>query len=726
MKTIKYLVIIILLFCINNIFAQKQKTYRKYKPTYHKKSGVVNEKIEETTESAPTETTLDRTKLPINGPAPIIKIGKVENFTLANGLKVYVVKNTKLPRVAFNLVLDRDPLLEGEYAGLTQAVGDLLSTGTKNRTKDQFDEETDFIGASLNTTSTGIYASSLKKHSEKLLDLMSDIILNPNFTQSELDKIKKQMKSGLATAKDNPDAIANKVSQVLLFGKDHPYGEQMTNATVDKINLEVCNNYYKTYFRPNIGYLAVVGDITVDEAKILTEKHLSSWQHADVPKMLYSTNNRNTKTKVIVVDRPNSVQSVISIVNAVDLKIGSPEAIKARITNDILGGNDARLFNNLREKHGYTYGANSYLSADKLIGKFSANASVRNTVTDSSVAEMMKEIKGMLNSKPSEDELNKTKNAIEGLFVFSLEKPQTVADFAINTARYNLPGDYYTNYLKNVEATSAEDIQAMAQSYFKPENCYIIVVGKASEIAEKLKKFGEIEYYDVEGNKIDAPVVQKANPVAITAQNILEKYLMAIGGKEKIASVNNIELNYTGNFQDGTEIATKISKKVPNKCLQEVIVRGNVMQKTVIDGIKGVTINNGQESALKDTELKQAIAKGSIFYEQDPQKYGLKAVIKGVEKINEVDCNKIEYTIGDAKWIEYFDINSGLKVKSAETRNSPNGELTTTISYSNYKEINGIKFPSNLIQTLGALKIELNLESVKINKVIDDKLFSIK
>lgn len=693
MKNIKIFIITLITISANGIFAQKK---------------------------------LDRTKLPADKPAPVIKIGKADNFTLANGLKVYVVKNTKLPRVAFNLIIDRDPIVEGNMAGLTSAVGDLLSTGTKNRTKDQYDEETDFIGASISTSSTGVYAASLKKHTEKLLDLMSDVLLNPNFTQVELDKLKKQMKSNLASSKDDPNAIATKVSQVILFGKDHPYGEQMTPETVDNITLDACNNYYNIYFKPNIGYLAVVGDITLEEAKELVEKHFGNWQSAPVPRKITASSRLAEKTKVILVDRPNSVQSVINIVNTANLRIGSPDVIKARITNDILGGGEARLYNNLREKHGYTYGAYSQLASDRIIGKFNANASVRNAVTDSSIAEFMTELNSIKNSKPTDDELSRTKNDITGNFVFSLENPQTVANFALNTARYNLPGDYYTNYLKNVEATTAEEVQNIAQKYIKPENCYIVVVGKASEIADKLKKFGEIEYYDVDGNKVLPPAPPKPVEKGITVETILEKYITAIGGKEKVLAVTDLVMNMTGNIPNGPAIVTTITKKAPNKSIQEVKVMGNTMQKVVVDGTNATSSSRGQETALKDAELQQALAKASIFYELDPKKAGLKATLAGTEKVNGKDCTKVDYSIGDAKWTEYYENSTGLKLRTTETRKSPTGEVQTSVDYGDYKETDGVKFPGSIKQNMGQMQIELTLESVKVNKGVDDKVFTVK
>ena len=216
----------------------------------------------------PLAAQVDRSKMPVSGPAPEINIGDYESFELPNGLKVFVVENHKLPRVVFSMILNREPIMEKEHTGYISIAGQLLRTGTTNRTKDQLDEDIDFIGGTLSASSTGVFAYSLKKHSETIFEIMSDVILNPAFEQSELDKIKKQTISGIKSSEDRPSAISANVRKVLLYGKDHPYGELETEETVSTITLEMCKNYYDTYFHPNIAYMAVVGDITKDEVEM--------------------------------------------------------------------------------------------------------------------------------------------------------------------------------------------------------------------------------------------------------------------------------------------------------------------------------------------------------------------------------------------------------------------------------------------------------------------------
>ena len=231
-------------------------------------------KVKPTKPAAPVavKEVLDRSKKPQPAPAPTIKIGEYQSFELANGLKVFVVENHKIPRISYSLVLDYDPIFEGDVAGYADFSGQLMRTGTTTRTKDQIDEAVDMLGGSLFTSSTGISASCLTRHNDALLQIMSDVLLNASFKTEELEKIRKQTLSGLETEKNDPKAISRKVSSVVVYGSNHPYGENMTEESVNKITLGKCNEFYKTYFKPNIAYLAIVGDITPEQAKPIVEK----------------------------------------------------------------------------------------------------------------------------------------------------------------------------------------------------------------------------------------------------------------------------------------------------------------------------------------------------------------------------------------------------------------------------------------------------------------------
>ena len=663
--------------------------------------------------TSPAFAQLDRSKAPEPGPAPEIQLGDYETFTLDNGLQVFVVKNDKLPRVAFNLLIDRDPILEGDKAGYVQATGQLLRQGTTNRTKAQLDEEIDFIGANLSTSSTGVYASSLSKHKEKLMALMADVVLNPAFPQEEFDKIIKQTKSGIAASKEDPQAIAANVQAALLYGKDHPYGEIVTEETVENIELADAKQYYNTYFKPNVAYLAIVGDITTKEAKKLAKKYLGKWEKGEVPTHEYKDPEFKGETVVALVDRPTAVQSVVNIMHPVELEPGSEDVIAGRLMNEILGGGDARLFRNLREDKGYTYGAYSSLSSDELVGKFNASANVRNAVTDSAVTEFLMELNKMRDEPVSEKELDAAKNYLIGSFARSLESPQTIASFALNTALYDLEEDYYKNYLKNVEAVSAEDIQEVAQKYIQPEQSYIMVVGSGDDVKEDLKKFGEVEMYDIYGNKVKA-----MENTDLTGEQVINNYLEALGGEEKLETIDNISTIVKVKVNE-MELTNTIIKKDGKKYLNSTKMGEQEMNRIVYNDGQAKMYANGQSMALPPQQVQAMQYEAYAFPEAYYDDLGFELELKGMAKVEGKDAYQVVVTTPEGtKSVHYFDKETGLKVKSE----APTGNVLI----SDYKEQDGIMFPTKMKMATPQGTFEGEIVSVQFNTEVPEDIFILK
>ncbi len=670
---------------------------------------------------------LDRSKRPLAAPAPEFKIANAESFELSNGLKVFVVENHKLPRVAFSLMLDVDPVLEGKNAGFVSTAGQLLRKGTKNRSKDKLNEEIDFLGANLSTSATSIFASGLEKHKEKVLNLVADIILNSDFKQEELDKITKQTISGLASTKDDPNTISQRVTAMIQYGKEHPYGESESEESVKSITLDMCKNYYESYWRPNVAYLAIVGDINKAKAKALVEKYLGKWQKKDVPKSSYPTPKQPIVTKVALVDKANAVQSVVAVAYPVELQIGSPDAIKASVVNLILGGSaTGRLFMNLREKHAYTYGAYSSLNADELVGSFTASTSVRNSVTDSAVTEILNEMKRLRNEKVLNDELQKAISYLSGGFIRSLEEPSTIARFAINTARFNLDKDYYRNYLKALNAVTADDVQEIAKKYIKPSNAHIVVVGKADEVAKNIAKFsvsGKLDYFDAFGQKVD-PNAKKL-PAGVTVESILNKYIDAIGGRDNWMKVSDLTMKLSGTVQGMNINITQIVKS-PDKYYQ-LVDFGMGQQMSVTDGVKGKSSGMGQDTELTGESLDELKEQANQQLFLDYAKYGYTTELNALETIKNKDAYKVTITTKSGKKnIHYYDVETGLLVRTMETLKTPQGDVSRSTDMSDYKEVNGLKFPYTVYQDLGMAQIEFKVSSVLVNSGVQDSVFTVK
>lgn len=668
---------------------------------------------------------IDRSKVPTPGPAPEINIRTGSTFELKNGLKVIVVENHKLPRISFNLVLNYEAILEGDKAGYASIAGDLMRSGTTSKTKAQIDEEIDFIGASLNTSASGIYASSLTKHSETLLNLMTDILYNPSFPEEELAKNIKQTLSGLAAQKDDPGSIAANVRRAVLYGKDHPYGELTTEQTVENITVQDCKDFYNQYFTPGIAYLAIVGDINLKEAKKLTKKHFSRWegQPIDLPK--FETSEAPAKTAVALVDRSNSVQSEIRVSYPVDLKKGAPDLVKANLMNVILGsGFSARLNQNLREKHAYTYGAGSSLSSDMIVGSFTAQTSVRNEVTDSAVYQIMYELGRITQEPVTDEELASAKAYITGSFARSLEQPQTIANFALNIERYNLPKDYYATYLQRLDAVTKDDIQAMAKKYIKPGNAHIVVVGKASEIAENLKQFGEVTYYDIYG---DSYVPEEASiPAGLTAAKVIDTYLDAIGGEDKARTLKDMRMVMKADMQ-GREIQISQVQKAPNMSKTEVTMGGMSVMAQVFDGSEASMKQMGQALPVDDNMKKDMAYKSAIIAELAVKDMNLAAELVGIESVEGKNAYAVEVTKPSGnKETFFYDISSGLKLRTSESMQTPQGEMVQDSDILDYAEVEGVMMPSKFSLPMGPMKMVATAETIEANTGVENSEFAVE
>lgn len=677
--------------------------------------------------SATWAQTLDRSQRPKPGPAPEVKLGKTETFTLPNGLKVFVVENHKLPTVAVSIQLDIRQELQGSMAGYSDFVGELLTSGTKTRSKDKLNEEIDFIGASISANAEGAYGAGLKKNQNKVMELLSDIIMNSDFKQDELDKLKTQALSGLETSKTDPDAMMDNVSKVLNFTTNHPYGEVETETSIGNITLDRCKKYYETYFRPNVAYMAIVGDITAAEVKPLVAKYFGAWVKKEVPVAMYSQPSAPLSPKVAFVPRDAAVQSVISITAPIDLKPGASDEFAAKVANTVLGGgSQGRLFLNLREKHAWTYGSYSSLNSDVLgAGSFAAEAKARNPVTDSSISEIISEMNRLQNEPVDAESLQNTKNYIGGNFAISLESPQRVAQLAINIDRLKLPADYYQNYLKSLNAVTAADVQAAAKKYMNPRNMNIIVVGSKDEMAKKVSVFaknGIITYYDNYGSVIVPSETKSAGDMK--PETLLKNYAAALGGEKAINGLKDVKIVRTGNMQ-GALFTLMMFQKAPGKMKQVVnaTMNGSTMniQRTVLNGENGYQEAQGQKKKLEGAELEEAKQQADLQADLHPEKYGDKRTVKGIVSINGKDAYLVE--VVDAKGSkssEYYDKETSFLVKQTEA--GAEGNPGQVIELSDYREVpgaNGYKVP----YTMKIMGAEMKIQSVDINKGIADKEF---
>jgi predicted Zn-dependent peptidase len=655
---------------------------------------------------------IDLNAMPKPGPTPAINIAKPKTFQLSNGLTVMVVENNKLPRVSASLSMDRPPYNEGAVTGVSEIMAEQFENGTTNISKDDFNKKVDYLGANLNFSSGGASANSLSKYFPEVLGLMADAIINPKFSAEEIQNSKERAIEGLKSEEKNASSIASKVSNALMYGKNTSRGEFETVESINKIQLADVQNTYKKYYAPDNAYLVIVGDVKFDQVKPLIEKSFSSWKKANTPIAQLEPASNVAKTEINVVDVPSAVQSVVSLNNLNTLKMKDANYFPATIANYILGGGgEARLFMNLREKNGFTYGAYSSMVASKYSPQFSASASVRNEVTDKAVKEFMNELNAISTVKP--EELANAKAKLKGSFIMSLEQPATIARFALNQKVQDLPADFYTNYLKSIDKVTAADVTNAVKATILPNQSRIFIAGKASDISEGLEKLSyPVKYFDKDANPVAKPTVQKVD-ASVTVASIADKYINAIGGKANLAKITSYTTNASMSMQ-GQNIDFKIVKAQGGKELTTVTAMGQVVQKQVFDGKAGYSMQMGQKVDITPEEIAEKQKNPELFEELGFAK-SADYKLGGIEKIGGEDS----YAIKGGDTTYYYSVATGLKTGETKKIKAKGQEMTIPTTFSNYKDVEGVKMPYTISVSQMGMDMTMNVKSYEINKATD-------
>ncbi|MBW2960367.1 insulinase family protein [Mesonia aestuariivivens] len=666
---------------------------------------------------------VDRSKQPEAGPAPKINLGKPRMFKLKNGLQVMVVENHKLPRVRASLMIDNMPHAEGKKLGVKSLYSAMMGNGTQSMSKDEYNEKIDFLGANVGFGTESAYASSLSKFFPEVLELMADGLLNPNFSEDEFKDQKDRIIEGLKAGEKSASYIVGNVSDELAYGKNHPYGEFETEETVNKVTLNDVKAYYNNFISPKNAYLVVVGDVNDSDVKKLTKKYLGNWKESTPPSAALPAVPKVQYTQVNFIDVPSAVQSELRVQNTVDLKMSDDDYFPILVANQILGGSFGSYLNmNLREEHGYTYGARSYTGTDKYVSKFTASASVRNAVTDSAIVETLKEINRIKTEKVDFEDLNNAKNKFAGDFVLKLENPSTIANYALNIETNDLPKDFYETFLKRINAVTQEDILRVANKYFKTDAMQIVVAGKGSEVAENLEnitykgKTIPVFYFNKEGEKVEKPEYNKEVPEGMTVNNVYNAYIKAVGGNEAVNKINSIAMTGSASVQ-GMNISFNMKQTKAGKSAQVVSMNGMTLSKNVFDGKTGYTEAQGQKIDYTEEQIADAKASGGLFPELTVAEG---AKLTGIEKVNGKDAYVVQ---SSEKTKDFYDTESGLKVQTATTVSQAGQTMTNTTGLEDYQEVNGVKFPHVMKVSFGPQEVEMKVNEIKVNEGVSDADF---
>jgi Predicted Zn-dependent peptidases len=673
--------------------------------------------------------TLDRSIRPSAAPAKEVNIKDAQIFTLKNGLKVFLVEDKSTPLTYYSLQLDVKPSLEGDKVGRNALFNEVFGAMTKNRTKEQLNKDIDLIGMRGGVSRYGGYAYYLNKYHDKALELLTDMLFNPVFSQEEFDLALNKYKTDLSAVGDDPGGITNRLATALIYGKGYPAGEVMTVESLDKVTLSDLEDYYNTYFAPNVSRLVIVGNISKKEAQKQAEKYFGKWAKKDVPVTQYNIPVAPAQRKVAFANKPDAVQSAIDVAYPLQFNPKEPDYDAAAIMNQILGGGTGHLFMNLREDKSWTYGIYTSLLPDEQVGSMSLTsgrgaASVKAMATDSAVYEILKEFDRIIAEPVTEQELKDAVTDRAGRFSRSLAESGTIAQFAVNIDKYNLPKDYYRNYLKRMEALTVADIQAAAKKYIKPENAWIIVTGD-KQYADKLAQFagdGKVQWYDYDANPIETP---KAQVITIAPETVINNYIKAIGGKEAIDKINDYKI--TGEMLvSGQSAAIEQYFKKPNLSTAIISMQGTMLQKMAFDGkvLRVSGMQQGPQEITEGDEYEEMKNNASLDAELSYLSNGSQLTIEGVEPVNNEDAYVLKIVLNGKTKTEYYSVNSGLKLRYTQTNTTPGGDIQVINNLSDYREVGGVKIPYKVEQSAMGQVVTTIIKDVEVNTGLKDSVFN--
>ena len=447
-----------------------------------------------------------KNKAPVSNDILSVKFPKPAERRLTNGMQLMMLEEHRSPTIQIQFAVPASNLNDPEGTPLSSATTALMRLGTKTRDAKAIAEAQATLGANVffgigDRTAT-VSVTTLSENLDAVLDLMSDMLLNPTFPQDELDKWKTQQRSQLQQVRAQPEFLATERFAQAMYPTDRRSFVVPSVQGVDSITREKLVEHYNRVFRPQGGRVTVLGDVTAASITPKLEKLLMAWTGAGSAPPSLTLPPADKGRRLILVNRPSSVQTAFYVGNhAIDRL--SPDYIAVQVLNRVLGGGpSSRLFRNIREEKGYTYGISSNFAATRYMNFFATQTSVRTEVTIDALRELLKEFADIRNRPVPADELENAKRALVASFALNTENPASAMSLATQIKEYDLPADYWDTYPQKIAAVTAADVQRVAQKYIPLDDIVIVAVGDAAKIRTGLKEFGTIEEWDAEGKRI--------------------------------------------------------------------------------------------------------------------------------------------------------------------------------------------------------------------------------
>ncbi|HLA95082.1 MAG TPA: pitrilysin family protein [Pyrinomonadaceae bacterium] len=521
--------------------------------------------------------------------APVaFQIPKPFETTLPNGLRVVIIDDERLPLVSYRLAFfSGDAHDPKDHTGLTSAMVANLTEGTENYSSRELAEKIERLGASLGASSsddfTIISASALTMYSADILDLLAEVVFQPTFPEEELDLYRRNTIENLKFQRSQANFLANEQTARILYGQ-HPYATlSPAPSDVEKLTREDLVKLHAKRILPNNAVFVAVGDVDRDELLGKIEQHFGTWEKGEIHTTEHTALPQRTKRTITIVDRPGSAQANIVLSN-LSVDRNHPDYFPLIVMNQVLGaGASSRVFMNLREEKGYTYGAYTRLDLKKLAGEFEATAEVRTPVTGDSLKEFFYELERIRNESVTDDELADAKNYLTGVFPIRAETQEGLTGLIVNQQLYDLPSDYLQTYRDNVDAITAEDVQRVANEQIHPDMISIVIVGDAGDVLPQVSEYAEtIEIFDTDGKKKELSAYDKDES----------------GEPVNIAGTWNLSLDFQGQAvpvtltleQDGASINGKLETMLGNGEIADGKVEGSKFSGTAVTEMQGQSL----------------------------------------------------------------------------------------------------------------------------------------
>ncbi len=554
-------------------------------------------------------------------PAPLalapFNIPQPDTRTLENGLRVVVFDDKRLPLVSYRLaLLSGDADDPADNIGLTSAMASMLTEGTATYSSLELAEKIERLGASVSASASDdfviIAASALSIYSSEILHLMGEILFRPVFPETELDLYKRNTIENLKFQRSQPGFLANEQTARKLYG-EHPYSRLSPSAAdVEKLSREALAETHRQRFIPNNAILIAVGDIDKNELYSEIDEQFGAWPAGELSPPKVSELPVQGDRSLTIVDRPGSAQANIVLANMA-FKRNDPDYFAATVMNQVLGaGASSRVFMNLREEKGYTYGAYTRLDMKRLAGDFEATAEVRTSVTSDSLREFFYELERIRNEPVSPAELADAKNFLTGVFPIRAETQEGLTNLIVNQKLYELPSDYLQTYRANIEAVTAEDVQRVAMKYVHPERSAMVIVGDAGEVLPQARTYTDnIEIFDTEGNPMELASYETDS--ASEPADVRGSWALTLDFQGQKVPVQ-LTLD-----QDGDKISGNIETVLGSGSIQAGNVNGNKFNATASTEIQGQSVDfliNGsvENDSMKGT-LSAAIIPDSLSFD---------------------------------------------------------------------------------------------------------------